>query len=554
MKKYLNHFAVIFLVSSLSFSLGAIIINNGDTGITIKIVKDSGTLIGLQFSNAEIDSMLDGLSRQKKYYQAIRNFHLDNSVMPAVLFNPIPNAFINTEKQKPLHFSNYSNTRMPVNRSDLAFYSIGQLAYLLKTRQISSVELTKFFINRLNTYDPKLKCVITITKERALKEATQADKDIAEGHYKGLLQGIPYGVKDLLSAKDYKTTWGAMPCKDQVINEDAEVIKKLHKAGAVLIVKLTMGALAMGDIWFGGQTKDPWDTTRGSSGSSAGPAAATSAGLVPFAIGTETWGSIVSPATVCGVTGLRPTYGRVSRTGAMALSWSMDKIGPICRNAEDCAIVFNAIYGPDGKDQTLFNYPFNYDPEISLKGMRIGYLKKNFDSDYRFHTNDSLALEELRKLGAVLVPVELPDVPSYDISIILDAEAAAAFDQLTLSGRDSLLVRQDKEAWPNIFRTARFIPAVEYINANRIRTILINRMFNMMKDLDLYISPSWKGSNLLVTNLTGNPCMVVPDGFTKDGKPTSITFIGKLFDEAKIIAVAKAYQDATGFQLKHPLL
>jgi len=274
--------------------------------------------------------------------------------------------------------------------------------------------------------------------------------------------------------------------------------------------------------------------------------------LVPFAIGTETWGSIVSPSTVCGVTGLRPTYGRVSRKGAMALSWSMDKIGPICRYIEDCAIVFNAILGPDGEDQTVYDVPFNYDPEISIKDLRIGYLKDDFAEDYSFKTNDSLALEKLQELGAKLIPIELPAIPVDDISFILSAEASAAFDELTRSGKYDLLVRQIKNAWPNVFRIARFIPAVEYINANRIRYLLIQQMAQLMKDIDLYVAPSWESDNLLLTNLTGHPCVVVPNGFSDEGTPTSICFVGRLFGEGKILAVAKAYQDATDFHMKHP--
>ncbi|MCK7526425.1 MAG: amidase [Ignavibacteriales bacterium] len=304
--------------------------------------------------------------------------------------------------QTDVKFSDYSNTKMPANKDELAFYTIGQLAELIRTKQISSTELTKFFIDRLKKFDPVLHCVISFTEERAFRQAKIADEEIAAGKYRGLLHGIPFGVKDLLATKDYKTTWGAMPYKDQMIDEDATVIKKLEEAGAVLIAKLSMGALAWGDVWFGGKTRNPWDTTQGSSGSSAGSAASVSAGLVPFAIGTETYGSIVSPSTVCGTTGLRPTYGRVSRTGAMALSWSMDKIGPICRSAEDLAIVFNSIHGVDGIDQTLYDVPFNYQPSINLKGLKIGYLKNDFDKQYDFHSNDSLTLLKLKELGAEL--------------------------------------------------------------------------------------------------------------------------------------------------------
>jgi Asp-tRNA(Asn)/Glu-tRNA(Gln) amidotransferase A subunit family amidase len=407
------------------------------------------------------------------------------------------------------------------------------------------------YLERLKTYGPKFECVITITEELAIKQAQQADAEIAAGKYRGPLHGVPYGAKDLLATRGYKTTWGAMPYKDQMIDEDATVIKRLEQAGAVLVAKLTMGALAWGDVWYGGKTRNPWNLEQGSSGSSAGSASATAAGLVAFAIGTETWGSIVSPSTRCGVTGLRPTYGRVSRAGAMALSWSMDKIGPICRTVEDCALVFDAISGPDGIDQTVVDLPFNYNPNVKLGQLRIGYLKDAFEKDTVNVANNEAVLAKLRELGAELIPVELPDHPVSNLSFILSAEAAAAFDELTRSGKDDLMVRQIKNAWPNVFRTSRFIPAVEYIQANRVRYLVIQAMAKMMADIDVYVAPSF-GSNLLLTNLTGHPCVVVPNGFDKKGGPTSISFIGRLYDEATTLAVAKTYQDATDFHRRHP--
>ncbi len=522
--------------------------------LTIKILNEAEKVIGLNFTEAEKDSMIENLSEYRDSYLSNHQVNLDNSIFPSLLFNPLPPGYNNEEEQKPLEFSDYSYVRMPENKNDLAYYSIGELAELIRRKDITSVELTKFFIERLKKYDTVLKCVVTITEERALKQARIVDEEISSGIYRGKLHGIPFGVKDLLATKDYKTTWGAMPYKDQFIDKDATVIKKLEDAGAVLIAKLTMGALAWGDVWFGGKTRNPWDVTKGSSGSSAGPGSAVSAGLVPFAIGTETWGSIVSPSTVCGITGLRPTYGRVSRTGGMALSWSMDKIGPMCRNAEDLAIVFEVLHGKDGIDPTLYDFPFNYSHEVDFKNLKIGYLKSDFDNDYDFHVNDSLTLATLRKLDAELIPVELPDVDVRSISYILSVEAAAAFDELTRGNKDDLLVRQIKNAWPNVFRSARFIPAVEYVNANRIRTIVINEMKKLFDKVDLYIAPSWEGDNLLLTNLTGHPCVVLPNGFSNDGTPTSITIVGNLFDEGKIISVAKTFQDATDFHKKRPEL
>ncbi len=543
----MKSFCLITLLLFISLSYVSVFAQS----ITKENIENTENIIGLQFTDAERDSMLGYLEEQKGNYDKIRNVELNNSVMPSVLFNPIPPGFIFPQTEE-VKFSDYSKTKLPANINELAFFTIGQLAELIRTKQISSTELTKFFLDRLKKFDPALHCVIKFTEERAFRQAKIADEEIAAGKYRGLLHGIPFGVKDLLATKDYKTTWGAVPYKDQMIEEDATVIKKLEEAGAVLIAKLSMGALAWGDVWFGGKTRNPWDTTSGSSGSSAGSAASVSAGLVPFAIGTETYGSIVSPSTVCGTTGLRPTYGRVSRTGAMALSWSMDKIGPICRSAEDLTIVFKAIYGSDGIDQTIYNCGFNYIPLKTLLGVKIGYLKNDFDKQYDFHTNDSVTLAKLKELGADLIPIELPSYPVNDLAIMLSAEAGAAFDELTRSNKDDLMVRQIKNAWPNSFRASRFIPAVEYINASRVRTLLILEMQKLMSTIDLYVAPSWEGDNNLLTNLTGHPCVVIPNGFSKEGTPTSITFIGRLFDEGRIIAAAKLYQDATDFHLKHP--
>ncbi len=518
-------------------------------------IRGAEKLIGLSFTQAERDSMRDGLNDQLKNYQNIRKISIGNHVLPSIFFNPIPAGFKFETERKAFKRSPTGLVVLPKNQEDLAFFSVSQLSELIQTKKITSTQLTQIYITRLKKYGPKLECVITLTESLAVKQAQLADAEIAKGKYRGPLQGIPYGAKDLLAVKGYRTTWGSIPFKNQVLDEDAIVIKKLEEAGAVLVAKLTMGALAWGDVWFGGMTRNPWNYKEGSSGSSAGSASATAAGLVAFAIGTETWGSIVSPSTRCGTTGLRPTYGRVSRSGAMALSWSMDKIGPICRTVEDCALVLHAISGPDGIDPTLFDAPFNYDPAIDLKNLKIGYLKAEFDSLKEFKTQADSVLFVLRHLGANLIPICLPNnYPVNDLSLILSAEAAAAFDELTRSGKDELMVRQIKDAWPNVFRMARFIPAVEYIQANRIRTLIIQDMQTLMKDIDVYVVPPFEGDNLLLTNLTGHPCVVLPNGFSTEGTPTSITFMGQLFGEAKLLAVAKRYQDATGFHLRHPKL
>lgn len=522
--------------------------------LTREIVFNAEKLIGLSFTDAKRDSMLDGLKQHLDHYEQIRRVHLDNSIPPAILFNPIPIGMKFQMEQRKFKMSKIGKIEVPANVEELAFFSVRELAELIRTKKVTSEQLTKMYLERLRRYGPKLECVITLTESLAIAQAKRADKEIQEGKYRGPLHGIPYGVKDLFATKGIRTTWGAVPYKEQIIDEDATVIRRLEQAGAVLVAKLTLGELAWGDVWFGGMTRNPWDLKQGSSGSSAGSAAATAAGLVAFSIGTETWGSIVSPSTRCGVTGLRPTYGRVSRYGAMALSWSMDKIGPICRTVEDCAIVFNAIYGPDGKDQTVYDLPFNYKPNIKLSDLKIGYLKSDFDSVKWNRENNDSTLAVLRRLGANLIPIELPKFPIGDLAIILRAEAGAAFDELTRSGKDDLLVRQIKNAWPNVFRLSRFIPAVEYIQANRIRHLLIQEMGKLMDSIDVYVAPSHQGNNLLLTNLTGHPCVVLPNGFTKEGTPTSITFVGRLFDEGTLLAVAKAYQDATGFHLKRPVV
>ncbi|MBC7922263.1 MAG: amidase [Ferruginibacter sp.] len=537
----------------MSFGLGAFLNRPETPSITAAAIGQAQKLIGLEFTPSETDSMLSSLEEQRVAYGKLRAIPLTNDVVPALVFNPLPVGFQFEKERKPFKTAvQPGKVTLPASRADLAFYSVNQLAYLVRTRQLSSVELTRFFLERLKTHGPRLQCTITLTEELALQQAQRADQEIKAGKYRGPLHGIPYGAKDLLATKGYKTTWGAGPYRDQIIDADATVIQKLEAAGAVLVAKLTLGALAMGDVWFGGMTRNPWDPARGSSGSSAGSASAVAAGLVPFAIGTETLGSIVSPSSVCGTTGLRPTFGRVSRTGGMALTWSMDKIGPICRRVEDCAIVFDALIGPDGKDPSVRDAPFNYDGTRKLTGIRVGYLKNDFERDYPTQAFDQATLQKLRELGVELIPLELPDLPSRDLSFIIDVESAAAFDELTRSNGDDLMTRQGKNDWPNTFRAARFIPAVEYIQANRHRTRLIEAMAEKLKDIDVYISPSFGNRNLMVTNLTGHPCVVLPNGFRPEGTPTSITFMGQLFGEATLLTVAKAYQEATDFHLKHP--
>lgn len=553
----MNRFNKIMLFSggiALGFLLAFTLIQDKDAPITPEMIKNAASVIGLEFTQTERDTMISSLESTRNNLQAIRGLELQNSTPPALNFNPIPVGKRFNFQQGAQVWDLPEDVEIPEDRNELAFYTIGELASLIKDQKITSVELTEFFLDRIEKHDEKLEAIITVTRQRALEQAEQMDVELENGIYRGPLHGIPYGAKDLLAVEGYKTTWGAAPYKDQVIDETATVIQKLDEAGAVLIAKTTLGALAYGDIWFGGRTNNPWDLEQGSSGSSAGSSAGTAAGFFPFAIGTETLGSIVSPSTRNGTTGLRPTYGRVSRTGAMALSWSMDKIGPITRSVEDAAIVFNAIYGGDGKDQTIVNLPFNYKSDLDITTLKIGYLESAFEQDYWNKERDSLVLETMKDLGVELIPIELPDFNAGPLRLILTAEGAAAFDQLTLTDQDDLMEWQSPSAWPNTFRAAHFIPATEYINANRARYELIQKMDSVMQKVDVYLSPSFGGGNLLVTNLTGHPSVVLPNGFTDGGNPTSITFVGDLFNEAALLAVAKAYQEVTEHHQKHPPL
>ncbi len=524
-------------------------------------LKAGLAVAGLDMTAQERQMMQSDLQDARDSYLVLHKMGLPNSVRPALVFDPlqvVPGLAARAGTRGPdPRWSPAPALSRPDDLNKLAFYTVGQLGTLIRTRQVSCEELTRLCLDRLHKYDPELMCVVSFTEQRALDEARKLDAMLARGEYLGPLHGIPYGAKDLLAVKGYPTTWGAAPYRHQTIDQDAAVIRKLDDAGAVLVAKLTLGALAMGDVWFGGKTRNPWNLEQGSSGSSAGPASAVSAGLVPFAIGTETWGSIVSPSTRCGVTGLRPTFGRVSKSGAMALSWTMDKIGPIARTVEDCALVFDAIRGADPDDPSTVDMPFAYRGDADLSGLRVGYLKSVFDDDYPMHDLHAKALDALRAAGVNLIPMALPDSTTlgcdfYDLAIILSAEAGAAFQELVLSGRDDELVRQDAYAWPNTFRAAQLIPAVEYIQANRARLRLMQLMTKVFEDVDVYVTPSFEGNNLLITNLTGHPQVVVPCGFKGPNEPHSISFVGDLYDEALVLAVAKVYQEATGWAGEHP--
>ena len=583
----------------------------GATKITKEMIESAAAIADVPIPEEDKEMMLDNLNQQAKNYEAIYALHIPNSVEPCLIFDPVvPGMKFETER-RPSRISKPSAIAAPStpkNLEQVAFSSVRELAELVRTKKVSSLALTQMYLDRLKRYDPTLKFVVTLTEDRALAQAKNADREIATGKYRGLLHGLPWGAKDLLAVKGYRTTWGAGGFENQMIDEDATVVKRLDEAGAVLVAKLTLGALAQGDHWFGGITRNPWNPGQGSSGSSAGPSSATAAGCVAFSIGSETLGSISSPSTRCGCTGLRPSFGLVPRTGAMALSWSMDKLGPICRAVEDCALVLEAIYGPDGADPSVKNAAFHWDATLDWRKLRVGYLKAEFEpkpedqqqgakeepaatpeeqkkrdeqkgrreagrarAEYDKKYNDA-ALAKLKEMGVNLIPVELPKYPYQSMVTMLTAEAAAAFDELTRNGRDKLLTAQKPFDWPNSFRSARFIPAIEYIQASRARRLAMNAVAKMFDGYDVIVAPT--GSDQLrITNLTGHPAVILPNGFRGDDAPkpstddpgdfqntggpgtsVSLTFLGNLYGEARLLAFARAYQDATGFHRKHPKL
>jgi len=581
--------------------------------ISPEMIDQAAVLAGVgPFTAEQKQMMIDGLVDHTGSFKAIRKLNLPNSVAPAFVFHPLPAANADT-REAPIvpgktAWEPDAPVDAPANIEDLAFASVSGLASLIRARKITSLALTQMYLARLKRYDPKLHFVITLTEERALAQAKAADAEIAAGRYRGPLHGIPWGAKDLLAVKGYPTTWGAGGFEHQAFEEDATVVQRLDAAGAVLVAKLTLGALAMGDKWFGGRTRNPWNTNQGSSGSSAGSASAVAAGCVGFAIGSETLGSIASPSTVCGDSGLRPTFGFVPRTGAMALSWTMDKLGPICRSAEDCALVLEAIHGPDGKDTSVHPASFRWDPDFDWKSLRIGFFKgslgpsqekpkpeeakpneaaqekKQREDRNAMHEKywiagqydgrmELAALSKLRAMGIDLIPMELPKLPWGAIAPLLEAEAAAAFDDLTRSGRDKLLTGQLADDWPNTFRTARLYPAVEYIQANRARTLGVQQISALFEKVDIIVTSTF-GPQLTATNLTGHPALIVPIGLRGPdsppeivrpddgpfsgsggpGTPVSITFLAGHYQDAKLAAFGRAFQQATEFHRLHPKL
>jgi Asp-tRNA(Asn)/Glu-tRNA(Gln) amidotransferase A subunit family amidase len=547
-------------------------------------LKGAEQVAGLEFTDAEDEAILRGVSANLTAYEQLRKIDIPLDTEPAITFHPyLPGKQPTGRATRNAKLAIAKPARVTVGSSleDLAFEPIAVLASLIESRKITSTDLTKMYLGRLKRYGDPLHCVITLTEDLALAQAASADKDLKAGRYRGPLHGIPWGAKDLFDTKGIRTTWGAKPFENRVPDVDATIVERLREAGAVLCAKLSLGALAQNNIWFGGATRNPWAPDQGSSGSSAGPGAATAGGLVAFAVGTETRGSIISPASTCGVVGLRPTYGRISRYGAMALSWTMDKIGPLCRRVEDCAIVFNAIYGTDGRDESVVDAPFTWNPDVPLSSLKIGYVKREFElappnpnapaggggggrggvtpeeARRRAEERNKIlnnALDALRAAGATLEPIELPDFPTNAINFLLTAEGAAAFDDST---RDRRLDQMNEKpefgsTWPNAFRTHRFVPAVEYIRGQRARTLLMRQMDALMSHYDVFVS-STNSASLSITNLTGHPALCLKSGFI-DGLPQALMITGRLYDEASVLRVALAYERATKWHEMNPAL
>jgi Asp-tRNA(Asn)/Glu-tRNA(Gln) amidotransferase A subunit family amidase len=512
---------------------------------TAEMIQQAEWIAGIKLSEQDREATLRTVRDRNEKLAALRSAQIGYADPPALWFNPTPGRLSEGEVRRGAVPANaQADVARPADDNDLAFLSVAELASLLRTRRISAVELTRLYLDRLHKHDATLKCVVSFTDELALRQAEQADREIAAGRYRGPLHGIPWGAKDIISYPGYRTTWGAVPFEQQQLEVKATVAERLDEAGAVLIAKLSVGALALGDKWFGGMTRNPWNTEQGSSGSSAGSAAATVAGLVGFALGSETLGSIVSPCRRCRVTGLRPTFGRVSRFGCMSLCWSMDKIGPICRTVEDCALVLDVIHGADGRDPTAVDRPFDWPARRELSSLRVGYFPEKERPDA-----ERAELNRFKELGVQLVPIELPrTLPVDSLDTILVTEAAAVFDELTRQGR-----LEGIGPWPNTFRAGQFIPAIEYLRANRVRGLLMRQMEQLMQTVDAYIG----GDDLMITNFTGHPTVVLPKAAeSSDGveTPSMMTMTGRLYGESDLLSLAHAFQQGGGFHKLRPRL
>ena len=561
--------------------------------ITDAMLKDALAVAGLDFTDEQRQQMLTGVNQNLTRYADLRQIAIDPNISPPLYYSPLVPGTRLDRAVKPLRASAPPALRRPASLEDVAFWPLAHLAQLLKTRQVTSVELTRMYLDRLSRFNATLNFVVTYTDELAMRQAQQADREIAAGQYRGPLHGMPWGCKDIIAVPGFPTQWGSGAFRGQVIDTEATVVRLLREAGSVMLAKLTTGELASGDQWFGGRTNSPWDPTEGSSGSSAGPASATAAGCVAFGIGTETSGSILSPSTICGVTGLRPTFGRVSRYGAMTLSWTQDRIGPLCRTVEDCALVFHAIARADEQDLSVIDLPFNWDADLDVRKLRVGYLAPAFQEPSRhadWKRNDAQVLETVKALGITPEPFELPSMPVSVTAGILGAESGASFDAFIRGGHDQNMTNKTRASG---MRQSRVVPAVEYLQTQRVRAMIMRQFAAAVSKFDVYLAPyidmragaagrpegagtdgrgglagraggsdaappapppSAIRDHFQAANLCGYPAVSVPNGFTAEGRPTSITFLGRLYAEAEMLAVARAYQERAGFHLKHPRL
>jgi Asp-tRNA(Asn)/Glu-tRNA(Gln) amidotransferase A subunit family amidase len=598
-RRFITYFSSIGLSSTLLPGvLWARVQEEKAERITAAMLMDALAVAGLDFSEEQRQQILAGINQNLTRYAELRQIHIDPNIAPPLYYSPLVPGTRLDRVPKPFRPSTAPSLRRPANLEDVAFWPIAHLAHLLKTRQVTSVDLTRMYLDRLSRFNATLNFVVTFTDELAMKQAQQADREIAAGQYRGPLHGMPWGCKDIIAVPGFPTQWGSGAFKGQVIDTEATVVRLLREAGAVMLAKLATGELASGDQWFGGRTNSPWNPTEGSSGSSAGPASATAAGCVAFGIGTETSGSILSPSTICGVTGLRPTFGRVSRYGAMTLSWTQDRLGPLCRTVEDCALVFHTIAKTDEQDLSVIDLPFNWDAGLDIRKLKVGYLAPAFQEPNRnadWQRNDEQVLETVKALGVTPEPFSLPVMPVAVTGGILGAESGASFDEFVRSGRDKDLTNKGRS---NGMRQSRLVPAVEYLQTQRVRAMIMRQFAATVSKFDVYIapyidmraggagrtggageagrtggagraggpsgssgsgragapSPSAIRDHFQVANLCGYPAVSVPNGFTAEGRPTSITFLGRLYAEAEMLALARVYQERAGFHLKHPRL
>lgn len=531
------------------------------SGITAETLGIAQQIVGVNLPEAERESARTLVQRNLANIEAVRKVVVPAELEPAFSFRPPAPGL----KSGPTRSSRLAVSprpprsprepigRRPANLEDLAFESVSSLGARLRARHVTSTELTKMYLERLKRADPKLFCVVTLTEELALQQAAQADKEIRAGKYRGPLHGVPYGIKDLFATKGILTTWGAKPYSTHVPDFDATAVVRMREAGAVLLAKLSTGELAVGDLWFRARTRNPWNPERGASGSSAGPASASSAGLVGFAVGTETGGSIISPASTCGVVGLRPTYGRSSRHGCMTLRWTLDKVGALARTVGDTALVLEALHGPDGHDDTVADLPFTWSGRSSVKGARIGYIEREFASaPAASKILFEAALDTYRKAGATLVPIAMPDLPAAALYALLNAEAGAMFDELVRSGGINEMADKGVNGRANQLRAARFIPAVDYIRAQRVRTLLLHQVSALFDahNISTFLAPP-SSESVTACNLTGHPAITVPAGFV-DGLPIGLMVTGQLFKEDRMLEVAAAFEGATDWHTKRP--